>query len=41
MERREFVRAIAVLAATPKWLLAQQNSSAAPPFLLQCPGRLG
>jgi hypothetical protein len=30
MERREFLRAMAVLAATPKWLLAQQNSNAAP-----------
>ena len=30
MERREFLRAVAVLAATPKWLLAQQNSNGVP-----------
>jgi hypothetical protein len=30
MERREFLRVMAVLAATPKWLLAQQNGSGAP-----------
>jgi hypothetical protein len=41
MERREFVRAIAVLAATPKWLLAEQNASAAPALPAPVPWTLG
>lgn len=41
MERREFLRAMAVLAATPKWLLAQQNSNAAPALPAPVPWTLG
>lgn len=33
MERREFLRAIAVLAITPRWLIAQQPTDAAAPAL--------
>lgn len=41
MERREFLRAMAVLAATPKWLLAQQNTNAAPALPAPVPWTLG
>lgn len=41
MERREFVRVIAVLAATPKWLLAEQNAGAAPALPAPVPWTLG
>lgn len=41
MERREFLRAMAVMAATPKWLLAQQSSSAAPALPAPVPWTLG
>jgi hypothetical protein len=41
MERREFLRAMAVLAVTPKWLLAQQNSNAAPALPAPVPWTLG
>ena len=41
MERREFLRAMAVLAITPKWLLAQQNSNAAPALPAPVPWTLG
>jgi hypothetical protein len=41
MERREFLRAMAVLAATPKWLLAQENSNAAPALPAPVPWTLG
>ena len=41
MERREFLRAMAVLAATPKWLLAQQTSNAAPALPAPVPWTLG
>lgn len=41
MERREFLRAMAVLAATPKWLLAQQSSNAAPAVPAPVPWTLG
>lgn len=41
MERREFVRAMAVLAITPKWLLAQQSSTAAPVLPAPVPWTLG
>ena len=41
MERREFLRAISVLAATPKWLLAQENASAAPAVPAPVPWTLG
>ena len=41
MDRREFVRAMAVLAATPRWLLAQQNSTAAPVLPAPVPWTLG
>lgn len=41
MERRELLRAMAVLAITPKWLLAQQNSSAAPALPAPVPWTLG
>lgn len=41
MERREFLRGLAVLAATPKWLLAQQNSNAAPALPAPVPWTLG
>jgi hypothetical protein len=40
MERREFLRAMAVLAVTPKWLLAQQNN-AAPALPAPVPWTLG
>ena len=41
MERRELLRAMAVLAITPKWLLAQQNSTAAPALPAPVPWTLG
>ena len=41
MERREVLRAMAVLAITPKWMLAQQNSSAAPAIPAPVPWTLG
>lgn len=41
MERRELLRAMAVLAITPKWLLAQQNSNAAPALPAPVPWTLG
>lgn len=41
MERREFLRAMAVLAITPKWLWAQQNSNAAPALPAPVPWTLG
>lgn len=41
MERREFMRAMAVLAITPKWLLAQQNTAAAPVLPAPVPWTLG
>jgi hypothetical protein len=41
MERREFLRAMAVLAATPRWLVAQQNSNAAPALPAPVPWTLG
>lgn len=43
MERRELLRAMAVLAITPRWLLAQaqQNSSAAPALPAPVPWTLG
>src|SRR5438105_14843117 len=41
MERREFLRGMAVLAATPKWLLAQQNSDAVPAIPAPVPWTLG
>jgi hypothetical protein len=41
MERREFVRTMAVLAITPNWLLAQQNSNAAPALPAPVPWTLG
>jgi hypothetical protein len=41
MERREFLRAMAVLAATPQWLLAQQNTNAAPVLPAPVPWTLG
>jgi hypothetical protein len=41
MERREFLRGMAVLAATPKWLLAQQNTNAAPALPAPVPWTLG
>ena len=41
MERREFLRAMAVLAATPKWLLTQQSSNAAPVLPAPVPWTLG
>ena len=40
MERREFLRAMAVLAITPRWLLAQQNN-AAPALPAPVPWTLG
>jgi hypothetical protein len=41
MERREFLRAMAVLSITPRWLLAQQNSNAAPALPAPVPWTLG
>ena len=41
MDRREFLRAMAVLAATPRWLLAQQTNSAAPALPAPVPWTLG
>jgi len=41
MERREFMRAMAVLAITPRWLLAQQNTAAAPVLPAPVPWTLG
>ncbi len=41
MERREVLRALAILAATPKWLLAQQNTEAAPALPAPVPWTLG
>lgn len=41
MERRELLRAMAVLAITPKWLLAQQSSNAAPALPAPVPWTLG
>ena len=41
MERREFLRGMAVLAATRKWLLAQQNSDAVPAIPAPVPWTLG
>ena len=41
MERREVLRAMAVLAITPKWMLAQQSSSAAPAIPAPVPWTLG
>ena len=41
MERREFLRAIAVLSITPRWLLAQQNTNAAPALPAPVPWTLG
>src|ERR1700758_463413 len=41
MERREVLRAMAVLAITPKWMLAQQNSNAAPALPAPVPWTLG
>lgn len=41
MERRELLRAMAVLAITPKWLLAQQNTNAAPILPAPVPWTLG
>jgi hypothetical protein len=43
MERREVLRALAVLAITPKWLLAQaaENQNAAPPLPAPVPWMLG
>lgn len=41
MERREFLRAMAVLAITPRWLLAQQNTNAAPALPAPVPWTLG
>jgi len=41
MERREFLRAMAVLTITPRWLLAQQNTNAAPALPAPVPWTLG
>lgn len=41
MERRDFLRGLAVLAVTPKWLLAQQNAGAAPALPAPVPWTLG
>ena len=41
MERREFLRAMAVLSITPRWLLAQQISNAAPALPAPVPWTLG
>ena len=41
MERREFLRTMAVLAITPRWLLAQQNTTAAPALPAPVPWTLG
>lgn len=41
MERREVLRAMAVLAITPKWMLAQQTSSPAPAIPAPVPWTLG
>jgi hypothetical protein len=41
MERREFLRAMAVLAVTPRWLVAQQATNAAPAVPAPVPWTLG
>src|ERR1700748_3154298 len=43
MERRDVLRAMAVIAITPRWLLAQtaQNQNAAPPLPAPVPWTLG
>lgn len=41
MERREVLRAMAVLAITPRWMLAQQSSNAAPALPAPVPWTLG
>lgn len=41
MERREFLRAMAVLAITPRWLVAQQGTNAAPALPAPAPWTLG
>ena len=43
MERRDFLRGLAVLAATPQWLIAQQaqNANAAPALPAPVPWTLG
>lgn len=41
MERREFLRTMAVLAITPRWLIAQQNNAAAPALPAPVPWTLG